>query len=406
MDLVRIANLGTKPNLCLMNILYFKEAFKMIRNQVNKIVKMLVCIGIAYMAINFETVGIAKAEPVNIVVPSENMEAPLAQVTNISGECGSLDTNGETGRGYVVLHWTPVSDATGYKVYVYDGHDYRGFDVGNVTKWDSRIAKIYPPESTLNSKVDDSATDDLFVHGRVGLDLMNSPQNLYRATQGLENNTNTHYMFRVTSYRKNQESVIDYNAGYRAQLIDTTIKTDNSVKLTGNIVATLAEDLASVSIKCTGYGGKGEVIGIRKPDGVIWQGNTLSYTVYDNGEYNFTIIDSTGQEAVVTANASGIQLKPIIVILNINNKMTSNLNFSRNDAAARYTFCGYSWDAEPTKINNALTDGKIAIMVDFVGTRNLYIKFKNAAGQVMNSKFEITITEGTSGGVSVQTKRL
>ncbi|HAN10384.1 MAG TPA: hypothetical protein DCP90_07205 [Clostridiales bacterium] len=384
----------------------------MIGNKAKKIIKMLVYIGIACIAINFETVGIAKAEAFNIVIPAKNTVVPLPQVTNIWGDSGNLDS----ARGYVVLHWTPVSEATGYKVHVYDGYQYRGFDVGNVTKWDSRVAKIYPPESTLTSKGSDSATEDLFLHGKVGLDLMNSPANLYKATQGLEYNSKTNYMFRVTSYRKSEESAIDFNAGYIAQLIKTpndttevvtpTPTTNEAEKLTAEIVSTLAADLGSVTIKCSGIGGKGEVTEIRKPDGTIWKGNNLEYTVYDNGEYYFTIVDNIGRETIAIAKVAGIQVKPLIVALNINNKTTANLNFSRNDAIARYTNFGYNWDIEPTVMSEQVKDGKANILVTFVGTKKLHIKFKNAEGKIKYEIFEITITEGTNGQTSVSTKRL
>lgn len=100
----------------------------------------------------------------------------------------------------MTLSWPAVPFATGYKVWVWDGYAYRPFNVGNTTSWDSRAAKIYPPETTLNACPTDSSTANLFLYGGAGLDLRDSPVNLYRCTAGSAYNSDTRYFFRVTAY--------------------------------------------------------------------------------------------------------------------------------------------------------------------------------------------------------------
>lgn len=79
-----------------------------------------------------------------------------ATPTTLNGSSGGLGWSNSAGRGWVALSWNPVPGATGYRVWVFDGNTYCPIDVGNVLSWDSRQAKIYPPESELDAFADNS----------------------------------------------------------------------------------------------------------------------------------------------------------------------------------------------------------------------------------------------------------
>lgn len=110
------------------------------------------------------------------------------------------------GRGKVVLTWAPVQSATGYKVWVFDGNAYHAFDVGNTTRWDSQVAKIYPDPNWLAAQADNSISGDPFNHSDGGYDLQDDPIFLYRKTIGTTYDSAHNYWFRVSAYNSAGES--------------------------------------------------------------------------------------------------------------------------------------------------------------------------------------------------------
>ncbi|MHB8927067.1 MAG: fibronectin type III domain-containing protein [Bacillota bacterium] len=123
-----------------------------------------------------------------------------------SGDSGALDWSNTAGRGWASLSWQPVLGATGYKVWVCDGYQYRAFDVGGALSWDSRTAKIYPSESYLSGLANDSLTADPFNHSGTGLDLRDTPITLYLRTAGTNYNTSNNYWFRLSAYNESGDS--------------------------------------------------------------------------------------------------------------------------------------------------------------------------------------------------------
>jgi hypothetical protein len=104
------------------------------------------------------------------------------------------------GRIKVVLNWTkPDNSVTGYHVEVFDGYTWRQFAVsgGNTLSWDSSVAKIYPDEITINSYATNTRTANIFNEIKGGLDLRDSPINLYRSARPSTYNNTNYYMFRV-----------------------------------------------------------------------------------------------------------------------------------------------------------------------------------------------------------------
>lgn len=112
------------------------------------------------------------------------------------------------GRSYVVLQWAAVPNATGYKLHIWDGNAYRTKDLGNVTSWDSRTAKIFPHPGDLPEN--NSVSTDPFRWDGSGLDFEDTAKRLYRSTVGTYYDDRDNYWFRVTAY--NQWMETDFNA--------------------------------------------------------------------------------------------------------------------------------------------------------------------------------------------------
>ena len=110
------------------------------------------------------------------------------------------------GRSKVVVNWNAVPNANGYKVWVFDGNQYRSFDVGNVTTWDSSVARIYPDPNWLAAQPDNSISGNPFRIDQSGFDLQDNPSVLYRKTVGTTYNNSTNYWFRVSAYNESGES--------------------------------------------------------------------------------------------------------------------------------------------------------------------------------------------------------
>ena len=106
---------------------------------------------------------------------------PCAPV--IIGNDGGLGWSATSGRGYITLSWNPVSGATGYDVWIFDGNTYESFNVGTATSWDSRQALIYPPDASLYPNVTEgSKSPPVFSHNGGGLNLRDLPMDLYCTT--------------------------------------------------------------------------------------------------------------------------------------------------------------------------------------------------------------------------------
>lgn len=129
---------------------------------------------------------------------------PLAP-ESIRSYYGSLGWD-KAGRGWVRLEWDPVPNASGYKVWVFDGYSYRAFDVGNTTMWVSRSAKIYPTESQLDGYGDNTVSSDIFKHDGSGLDLRDTPNKLYKKTVGTTYDGRNNYWFRVSAYNNSGDA--------------------------------------------------------------------------------------------------------------------------------------------------------------------------------------------------------
>lgn len=131
--------------------------------------------------------------------------APATPTGSTYGVSWSNDAN-NPGRSGVVVNWAAVQGASGYRIYLYDGYAYRMVqDVGNVTSWDSRVAKIYPAEAVLNAITDNTSTANLFVAATTGYNLPDKPTKLYQKTAGTTNDTALNYWIKVSPYNASGE---------------------------------------------------------------------------------------------------------------------------------------------------------------------------------------------------------
>ncbi|MCU5517788.1 DNRLRE domain-containing protein [Bacillus wiedmannii] len=118
---------------------------------------------------------------------------PLEQVKRPSG---SAYTNGPgSNTGYVSVKWDPVPEASGYKVWIYNGKDYEAFDVGNTTTWTTQGQNIWPTEAEISSG------KYQLHHDQKGNELSLDPSPVYRNSGGIYGGSKN-YWFRVTAYSK------------------------------------------------------------------------------------------------------------------------------------------------------------------------------------------------------------
>lgn len=156
------------------------------------------------------------------------MRPPTPSPTYVVGEG---DWHNSEGRGKVVVSWPTTLNATGYKLWVNDGYQYRAYDVGNVTSWDSSVWKIYPSEVELDSYSNNTVTSNILNMVKGGLGLRDNPNKLYNKTSGTSKNAATHYEFRVSAYNGTGET--PQSATVSVQLPN---RTDQAPPVVGGIV--------------------------------------------------------------------------------------------------------------------------------------------------------------------------
>ena len=138
--------------------------------------------------------------------------APTVPATPVvSGTAGGLGWSATGGRGFVRLKWAPVTGATGYRVWVFDGAQYESFGVGGATTWDSTAALIYPPNAALYPNVAaGTAVPPIFAHDAGGLNLRDRPGDLYCSVSATDCGegitTPQNYWFSVSAYDASGDS--------------------------------------------------------------------------------------------------------------------------------------------------------------------------------------------------------
>jgi hypothetical protein len=94
---------------------------------------------------------------------------------------------------------------------------YQCKDLGNVTSWDSRTAKIFPYPNELPEN--NSVSTNLFHWDGSGLDFEDIPGRLYRTTVGTSIDSHSGFHFRITAYNGWMETNLDGAGGMPDQIV-------------------------------------------------------------------------------------------------------------------------------------------------------------------------------------------
>lgn len=113
---------------------------------------------------------------------------------------GTSYSNGN-GTGYIDFSWKPISGATGYKVWIFNGSYYEAKDVGNVTSWTTKGKKYWPtPAETTAGRY------QLHLSDGAGAELAADPSDVY-SNAGTRYATTTNYYIRVSAYNSQGETI-------------------------------------------------------------------------------------------------------------------------------------------------------------------------------------------------------
>lgn len=109
--------------------------------------------------------------------------------------------------GYVNLNWSKNLDATGYKIYIYNGKSYEAYDAKNTDTWTTQNKGIWPiPEEIqghTNVPLHHPVSSNDTHYG--GTELPLDPSPLYR-TYATSYPNNKNYWFRISQYDEHGES--------------------------------------------------------------------------------------------------------------------------------------------------------------------------------------------------------
>lgn len=291
---------------------------------------------------------IYRAQDVVIYGPRITIAIPPTVPTGLTiSQSGGLNWDKERGRGYVVLNWGPSSGALGYKVHVFDGYQYRTFDVGNITTWDSKMWKIYPEESWLNAQANNTITTDPFNKVKGGLDLADNPNLLYQKTVGTTYDSSTNYWFRVSAYNSGAEST-----PCTPVTITLPNRTD-SMAPAGNIFINngdLKTGTSNVKIRVSASdtGGSGIKDFRLSKDGSVWE----AYQPYMTNEFDYVLTPGTGTRDVYVqfrdiAGNESIVYKASIYVKDDLAGATASIKINNDEE--------YTW-SDAVKLNIFVTD--------------------------------------------------
>lgn len=102
-------------------------------------------------------------------------------------------------KGAFNLSWSKVNNATGYKISIFNGIDFKTYDVGNVENWSTEGKGIFPTKTELSNNVFNLHSDGL------GTDFDHNATDLYKNAKYTDDEDNM-FQFKVTAYRSGQDS--------------------------------------------------------------------------------------------------------------------------------------------------------------------------------------------------------
>jgi len=144
----------------------------------------------------------------NVVSVSTLASAPSVTVSTSRAQWDS-----SRGRAKISLSWPSVTGATGYKLHIWDGYQYRTKDLGNATSWDSSSNKVFPLVSELTEN--NSVTTNIFHFDGSGLDFEDTPLRLYRTTARTDYDNDSTVYIRVTAYNSWMETNFDATSSFK-----------------------------------------------------------------------------------------------------------------------------------------------------------------------------------------------
>ncbi|WP_274157687.1 DNRLRE domain-containing protein [Priestia megaterium] len=113
---------------------------------------------------------------------------------------GTVEVDNTNSTGSVNLSWETLDNATGYKVWIFNGSSYEPFDVGNVTSWTTKGKGIWPTASEISSGKYGLHQD------KTGTELSQDPSPVYK-NAGTRYATSKTYWFRLSAYDSKGETV-------------------------------------------------------------------------------------------------------------------------------------------------------------------------------------------------------
>ena len=135
------------------------------------------------------------------VLPTTRIGATTEWFTEVdSNGDGIPDTPNDAadrGRGWVDLSWPACIAATGYQIFLHDGHTYRQVASvpATVTTWSTRGRGLFPSDSSIASLSVGTTSNQFGLSG--GLDLRDDPRPLYAKTAGTALDGLAAYSFKV-----------------------------------------------------------------------------------------------------------------------------------------------------------------------------------------------------------------
>lgn len=313
--------------------------------------------GIKVASYNYDYVSAQSAVSYATTVPA----TPAAPTYTTARVSWSNNAN-NPGRGKVVLNWTALPGATGYKVRMFDGYTWRDVqDVGNVLTWDSGAARIYPSEATLDSYGDNTQSGSLWVTPTTGYDLPDVPTKLYKKTIGTTYDTYTNYWFAISAY--NSLGVSPQGIGITPILPDATDTTAPTGTLIINDGAYNTSD-RNVSLDITGNDSESGLYQMQfSSDNVSWTawssfGTTKTYQVGTDGEQKvyLKIKDTAGNISNIVSSS----------IFFINDTVPPDIKLNINNGSSQ-TFTNLI-DLEITGQDNLTAPENIKMRVSLDGT--------------------------------------
>jgi|GEM_PF-2699017 len=375
----------------------------------------------------------------NTVGPIPTILSPTTIVNS-----GIVSWDSARGRSWVNLSY-PTANATGYKIHIFDGNTYRTRDLGNLSSWDSRTAKIFPFSGSLPEN--NGISTDLFLWDGSGLNLEDSAKRLYRTTVGTSYDNNDNYTFKITAY--NQWMETSTNAPSALQTPTLSNATDSQAP-TGTIAVVSQEGLektyntsVNVTVSITD-----SMSGVRRVDisndnttytnkfeaalcpdnstGLANYSNTLNWDLPLGAGTKMVYVrvtDGAGNQRILTDSVALAEdmLAPTIN-LSINNGSSTTTNFNvtltiasndnvsiESELQMRFSNDGTNWSPwEPFSVTRAWNVSSGYGGVNTAGVKKVFVRVCDAAqniglgtGQIVYNPVPpagtLTVTGGTTG---------